>query len=137
MVTRSAVRGSAIARPPMTTRLAPRSVEPKKTTPVRKPRTKEDLRQLKVHSKKEDTCGWGREGDEKNRAGVAEHWNAELLGWHVAKRGTRFEALQAIGMAVRNQFDRVDAGAARGLALRHDHGSNFMSDAFQKQILIS
>ena len=41
--------------------------------------------------------------------GVAEHWNAELLGWHVAKRGTRFEALQAVGMAVRNQFDRVDA----------------------------
>lgn len=37
-------------------------------------------------------------------------------------------------MAVRNQFDRVDAGTARGLALRHDHGSNFMSDAFQKQI---
>ena len=66
--------------------------------------------------------------------GVAEHWNAELLGWHVAKRGTRFEALQAVGMAVRNQFDRVDAGAAgvdagaaRGLGLRHDHGSNFMS----------
>ena len=66
--------------------------------------------------------------------GVVEHWNAELLGWHVAKRGTRFEALQAVGMAVRNQFGRVDAGAARGLALRHDHGSNFMSDAFQKQI---
>ena len=65
--------------------------------------------------------------------GVAEHWNAELLGWHVAKCGTRFEALQAVGMAVRNQFDRVDAGAARGLAL-HDHGNNFMSDAFQKQI---
>ena len=66
--------------------------------------------------------------------GVAEHWNAELPGWHVAKRGTRFEALQAVGIAVRNQFDCVDAGAARGLALRHDHGSNFMSDAFQKQI---
>ena len=65
--------------------------------------------------------------------GVAEHWNAELLGWHVAKCGTRFEALQALGMAVRHQFGRVDAGAARGLALRHDHGSNFMSDAFQKQ----
>ena len=44
------------------------------------------------------------------------------------------QALQAVGMAVRNQFDRVDAGAARGLAHRHDHGSNFMSDAFQKQI---
>jgi hypothetical protein len=60
--------------------------------------------------------------------GVAEHWNAELIGWHVAKRGTRFEALQAVGMAVRSQFGRVDAGAARGLALRHDHGSNLRYD---------
>jgi putative transposase len=66
--------------------------------------------------------------------GVAEHWNAELLGWHVAERGTRFEAIQAVGMAVRQQFGHLSAGAARGLALRHDHGSNFMSDDFQKQI---
>src|SRR5215207_718440 len=66
--------------------------------------------------------------------GVAEHWNAELLGWHVAERGTRFEAIQAVGMAVRRQFGHLGAGAARGLALRHDHGSAFMSDAFQKQI---
>ena len=66
--------------------------------------------------------------------GVAEHWNAELLGWHVAKRGTRFEAIQAVGMAVRQQFSHLEAGAARGLALRHDHGSNFMSEVFQKQV---
>jgi putative transposase len=66
--------------------------------------------------------------------GVVEHWNAELLGWHVAKRGTRFEAIQALGMAVRQQFGQLGAGAARGLALRHDHGSNFLADVFQKQI---
>jgi putative transposase len=66
--------------------------------------------------------------------GVAEHWNAELIGWHVAKRGTRFEAIQALSMAVRQQFGHLGAGVARGLALRHDHGSNFMSDVFQKQI---
>ena len=66
--------------------------------------------------------------------GVAEHWNAELLGWHVAKHGTRYEAIQALGMAVRQQFGHLSAGAARGLALRHDHGSAFMADAFQKQI---
>ena len=66
--------------------------------------------------------------------GVVEHWNAELVGWHVAKRGTRFEAIQALGMAVRERFGQLDAGAARGLALRHDHGSAFMSDDFQKQI---
>ena len=59
--------------------------------------------------------------------GVAEHWNAELVGWHVAKHGTRFEALQ-------QRFGHLGADAARGLALRHDHGSNFMSEAFQKQI---
>jgi putative transposase len=66
--------------------------------------------------------------------GVAEHWNAEFLGWHVAKQGTRYEAIQALGMAVRQQFGHLAAGAARGLSLRHDHGSNFMADAFQKQV---
>jgi len=65
---------------------------------------------------------------------VAEPWNAELLGCHVAGRGTRFEAMQAVGMAVRQQFGRLGAGAARGLALRHDHGSAFLADHFQKQI---
>jgi putative transposase len=65
--------------------------------------------------------------------GVAEHWNAELLGWHVTKSGTRFEATQALGMAVRQQCGGLSADAARGLALRHDHGSNFMADHFQKQ----
>ena len=59
--------------------------------------------------------------------GVVEHWNAELLGWHVAKSGTRFEATQALGMAVRQQFGHLGTGVARGLALRHDHGSSFMA----------
>ena len=66
--------------------------------------------------------------------GVAEHWNAEFLGWHVTKRGNRFAATQALGMAVRQQFGHLSAGAARGLALRHDHGSNFMAEHFQKQV---
>src|ERR671913_2077482 len=54
--------------------------------------------------------------------GVAEHWNAELLGWHVRKHGTRYEAVQALGMAVRQQFGQGGARAAPGLALRPDHG---------------
>jgi transposase InsO family protein len=78
--------------------------------------------------------------------GVAKHWNAELLGWHVTKHGTRFEATQALSMAVRQQFGHLSAGAARGLALRHDHagvptplaawggGSTFMADHFQNQV---
>jgi putative transposase len=66
--------------------------------------------------------------------GVVEHWNAEMLGWHVAKHGTRYEAIQALGMAVRQQFGHLNAGVARGLALRHDHGSAFMADVFQKRM---
>jgi putative transposase len=66
--------------------------------------------------------------------GAVHTWNAEIMGWHVVKRGTRFEAIQALGMPVRRRFGRVGADAARGLALRHDHGSNFMADHFQKQI---
>src|ERR671917_343907 len=66
--------------------------------------------------------------------GVAEHWNAELLGWHAAKSGNRFEAIQALGMAVRRRFGHLGAGAARGLALRHDHGGNFTADHSQEQI---
>ena len=65
---------------------------------------------------------------------VAEHWNAELLGWHVSRRGTRHEALQAMSMAVRQRFGHLRRDAARGLALRHDHGSAFMAEDYQNQI---
>ena len=65
---------------------------------------------------------------------VAEHWNAEALGWHVAKRGTRREALQAMGMAVQQQFAHLGRDAARGVQLRHDHGSCFMAEDFQTQL---
>ena len=65
---------------------------------------------------------------------VAEHWNAEALGWHVSKRGTRHQALQAMSMAVRQQFGHLGRDAARGVQLRHDHGSCFMAEDFQTQI---
>ena len=66
--------------------------------------------------------------------GVIEHWNAEALGWHVAKRGDRYAAVQALGMAVRTVFGHVSPSAARGLALRHDHGSAFLAEHFHNQI---
>ena len=48
--------------------------------------------------------------------GTIEHWNAEALGWHVSKRGDRYAAVQAVGMAVRNVFGHVSPSAARGVA---------------------
>jgi len=65
---------------------------------------------------------------------VVDHWNAEAMGWHVAKIGNRYAAAQAVGMAIKTEFGAVAAGIARGLALRHDHGSAFMADHFQNQI---
>jgi putative transposase len=65
---------------------------------------------------------------------VAEHWNAESLGWHVAKHGNRYAAAEALAVAVNSVFGSVHADAARGVLLRHDHGSPFMSEHFQNQL---
>src|SRR5512147_521499 len=54
---------------------------------------------------------------------VAEHWNAEGLGWHVAKHGNRYAAAEALALAVSQVFGSVRADAARGVLVRHDHGS--------------
>ena len=66
--------------------------------------------------------------------GVIEHWNAEVLGWNVVKCGNRYAAAEAVGMAVRTAFGRIGPGVAHGLALRHDHGSAFLSEHFDRQI---
>jgi len=53
---------------------------------------------------------------------------------HVAKRGDRYAAVQAASMAVRKVFGHISASAARGVALRHDHGSAFLAEHFHNQI---
>jgi putative transposase len=65
---------------------------------------------------------------------AVEHWNAECMGIHVAKRGNRFAALEPVAQGVLAQFGSIERGAARGLALRMDHGTQYTSDHFQKQI---
>ena len=65
---------------------------------------------------------------------AVEHWNAECVGWHVCKVGSRFAALEPISQGLQQIYGSVDAEAARGLSLRMDHGSQYLSDHFQKQI---
>lgn len=65
---------------------------------------------------------------------AVEHWNAECVGWHIAKTGDRFAALQPLSMAVNQRFGTVGKDAARGLTLRMDNGSQYLSDHFQNQI---
>jgi len=62
-----------------------------------------------------------------------EHWNAELLGQHVCKRGDRLAAYEPVAQAVERVFGSTRADAARGVELRHDHGSQYLTDYFQGQ----
>lgn len=63
-----------------------------------------------------------------------DHYSADCVGLHVAKRGDRFEALEPIRQGVREHFGGFSAGLAGGLRLRHDHGSVYLSDDFRKEI---
>jgi transposase InsO family protein len=65
---------------------------------------------------------------------AVDHHSAECVGVHAARRAPRFEALEPVRQGVRRHFGGFAEGIARGLALRHDHGSQFMADAFQKEI---
>lgn len=63
-----------------------------------------------------------------------DHATAECVGIHAVKRATRFEALEPIRQGTRKMFGSFGPGVARGVQLRHDHGSQFISDHFQGEI---
>lgn len=65
---------------------------------------------------------------------AVEHWNAECVGWHVCKTGDRFAALEPISMGIDRIFGRVERDVARGLSLRMDHGTQYLSDHFVNQV---
>jgi putative transposase len=65
---------------------------------------------------------------------AVDHCSAECIGLHAARRATRFEALEPIRQGVRRHFGAFAKDIARGLAVRHDHGSQYMSEAFQTEL---
>ena len=65
---------------------------------------------------------------------AVDHCSAECVGVHAAKQGTRFEALEPIRQGVRTYFGAFGQDIAQGLALRHDHGSQYMSQVFQQEL---
>jgi transposase InsO family protein len=65
---------------------------------------------------------------------AVEHWNAECVGWHVAKTGDRFAALQPLSMGLKQRCGSVGEDVARDLILRMDNGSLYLSEHFQNQI---
>jgi hypothetical protein len=65
---------------------------------------------------------------------AVEHANSEIVGIHAALSANRFEALEPVRQGVHRCFGSIAPGVARGLKLRHDHGSNYMSRDFQDEI---
>jgi putative transposase len=66
---------------------------------------------------------------------AVDHCTAECIGIHASLSGNRFEALEPLRQGVREQFGGFDKGIAAGLAIRHDHGSAYMSDDFQQELI--
>lgn len=65
---------------------------------------------------------------------AVDHFNAECVGWHAAKIGNRFAALEPIAQGLTRHFGSTSAGVARGLSLRFDHGTQYMADHFLNQV---
>jgi transposase InsO family protein len=67
---------------------------------------------------------------------AVDHWNAECVGWPVTKRGDRYAALDPLAQGLTALFGSVDADAARGLVVRMDHGTQYLSAHFVHQLRV-
>ena len=65
---------------------------------------------------------------------VVDHCASECIGIHAAKAGTRFEAVEPLRQGLPAHFGGYEAGVARGLVARHDHGSQYLSDYFPGEL---
>ena len=65
---------------------------------------------------------------------AVDHCAVECVGIHAHAGANRFEALEPIRQGIRRHFVGFAKAIARGLAVRHDYGSQYMSDHFQKEI---
>jgi transposase InsO family protein len=79
------------------------------------------------------TTAWTGEGPAAVFVAV-DHHSAECVGIHASRHGTRFEALEPLRQGVREHFGSFAKGIASGLSVRHDHGSQYMSRAFQEEL---
>lgn len=80
------------------------------------------------------TAAWTLKQGQVTVFAVMDHHTGECLGIHAAKYGTRHEALEPIRQAVKRVYGTYDRQAAEGLLLRHDHGSQYVSHDFQKEL---
>ena len=62
--------------------------------------------------------------------GAIDHCSEDLVGWHVAKVGDRWAALEPIRQGVQHTHGGYAPKIALGLGLRADHGPQYTADQF-------
>ena len=65
--------------------------------------------------------------------GAIDHASADIVGWHVAKIGDRWAALEPVHQGMRHAYGAFGKDVARGLALRSDWGPQYAADAFRNE----
>jgi transposase InsO family protein len=58
---------------------------------------------------------------------AVDHFNDEVVGWHVCKRGDRFAALEPIRQGIKVRFGSVGKEVGRGLVMRMDNGPQYLA----------
>ncbi len=66
--------------------------------------------------------------------GAIDHCAGDLVGWHVAKRGDRWAALEPIRQGVQRTHGRYARKIALGLGLRMDWGPQYTAHQFQGEL---
>ena len=62
--------------------------------------------------------------------GAIDHCSEDIVGWHVAKRGDRWAALEPIRQGIRAHYRDYATKIALGLGLRHDWGPQYCAHQF-------
>jgi transposase InsO family protein len=65
---------------------------------------------------------------------AVDHCSAACVGIHAHARATRLQALEPLRQGVRQRFGGFAKAIARGLAVRHDHGAQSISDHCQTEL---
>ena len=66
--------------------------------------------------------------------GAIDHCAEDIVGWHVAKRGDRWAALEPIRQGVQHTHGRYARKIALGLGLRMDWGPQYTAHQFQGEL---
>ncbi|GJL61736.1 MAG: hypothetical protein NPIRA04_03900 [Nitrospirales bacterium] len=80
------------------------------------------------------TATWTQRQGQVTVFAVLNHFTGECLGIHAAKYGSRHEAMEPIRQAVKRTFGAYETNVAKGLLVRHDHGSQYVSHDFQAEL---